>query len=213
MHATIPEEATIAKLWYIISLNYIGLYTPDSLKNSVGLKPKTILNTKTQKRKKKMSAYDNGIAYSDSICCDIIRRVSDRKSIVIYASDHGDECYDWRQSEGRILGCALPGYLKTVYQVPAWIYVSDSFIQSYPGKVDMLRRNRHRPIYNSDLPHTLLDLAGVKTASLRPERSLLRDYTRRTSHRTIIIQNQPPYDYDAHKKQIDNTILYYQEKN
>lgn len=150
-----------------------------------------------------MADYDNASLYNDSVLARIVDYIKDQNAVLVYTSDHGEEIYDCREQIWRKSFDGSNETLKMIYQVPAFIYVSDIFKERYPGKVDKLRQNAYRPIFNSDLPHTLLDLAGITTQTFDSQYSLLRDSVL-LPHRII-----EGIDYDAIKDEIDSVPLCY----
>ena len=156
---------------------------------------------------KLMAEYDNACLYNDFVIDKIISYVKDSNSIVIYLSDHGEECYDYGGVFGRKYDCYVPATLKTSYQVPMWIWMSQTYMQKHPQVVAQLRKNVNKKLYNTDIAHTILDLAGIKTPAYRPECSLLAD-TVRTGHRPIGAHRR--FDYDANRAAVDSIRLIYQ---
>ncbi|MDE6109953.1 MAG: hypothetical protein K2F72_06690, partial [Muribaculaceae bacterium] len=92
----------------------------------------------------------------------------------IYAPDHGEQVYDYRDEMGRNIKASLDN-VRIFYEVPVFVWVSDKYKHLFPEKVKALNRNIHKAIYNSDLPHTVLDLAGIKTKNFSSEYSLVED--------------------------------------
>lgn len=140
-----------------------------------------------------MAEYDNATLYNDFTIHTIINKLRDKNAILVYTSDHGEEVYDYREASGRGLNYRPIRSVRLFYEVPAMIWVSNSFKQKYPEIVSALRSNTHKAIYNSDLPHTILDIAGIMTETFNPDMSLLRDSKGRT-HRHVKLHD---IDYDA----------------
>lgn len=159
-----------------------------------------------------MAAYDNACQYNDYVISEIIAGVSDRNAIVVYTTDHGEEFYDWRNQAGRILDCYLPGTIKTVYEVPLFIWLSPKYSESHPELAETLRANADKPIYNSDIAHTIMDLAGIRSNALRPEMSLLNpNVPEIRKNRKIGLTLTA--NYDSLRETIKNTPLIYEFKS
>ena len=152
-----------------------------------------------------MADYDNATRYNDSILNDLIESVRNHCSAVIYVPDHGDEVYDYRDHTGRVLDCTEPGTIKVVHEVPAMIWLSDEYRRRYPGDVEALRKNIHKPLYNTDISHTILDLAGVGSPYFRPDLSLLREGGGR--HDRVILGT---FRYDRRRAEVDSVKLRYE---
>ncbi len=156
-------------------------------------------------KKRLMSYYDNACLHNDKTLDAIIQSIKDETSILFYTSDHGEECYDYRDYYGRMAQLTAHdlGTLKVVYQVPLFIYVSDKFKKKYPHKVEALQRSCDKTIYNSDVVHTVLDVAGIETPSWKQKYSLLHDS----------VKLSPRYvegiNYDEIRKDVDAVKLYY----
>ncbi len=153
-----------------------------------------------------MATYDNATLYNDYTLHSIIGKLRDKTAILIYSSDHGEEAYDYREVASRAPECPVTS-VRLYYEVPVMIWMSDSFRQKYPGIVAALRDNTHKAIYNSDLPHTILDITGINTATFNPDVSLLRDGKGRT-HRHVIAHDT---DYDGMHDEIYSQKMRYEQ--
>lgn len=159
----------------------------------------------TEEQAETVAEYDNATLYNDYVLSKIIDKLRDDVAIMVYAPDHGEEVYDYRNSMGRYLKYPDES-IRLYFEVPVMIWVSDKFKELYPEQVDMLRKNTHKAIYNSDLPHTILDIAGIGAESFRPDLSLLRDGVGRTNRR--ILSNN--YEYDANREKIRSYKMRYE---
>ncbi|MDE7388030.1 MAG: phosphoethanolamine transferase [Muribaculaceae bacterium] len=160
----------------------------------------------TNDQAEKMAEYDNATRYNDYVLSKIIDNLRNDIAIMVYAPDHGDEIYDYRDCVGRYLNFPEES-IRLLFEVPVMIWVSDKYKELYPDEVEMLRKNEHKAIYNSDLSHTILDIAGIETESFRPDLSLLRDGDGRTNRR--ILQNN--FEYDANRDKIRSYKMRYEK--
>lgn len=153
-----------------------------------------------------MSEYDNATLYNDLVLNNIIEKLRDKTAVLIYSPDHGEEVYDYRDFSGRIKEAPVTS-IRMYNEVPVMIWMSDSFRQKYPDIVSALRSNTHKAIYNSDLPQTILDIVGIRTATFNPDVSLLREGKGRT-HRHVMMYD---IDYDAMHDEIYSQKLRYEQ--
>lgn len=174
-----------------------GHFTKDDYKCYEGLSERgTVL----------MAEYDNATLYNDYALHSIIEPLRDKTAIIVYSPDHGEEVFDYRESWGRHVSTPITS-VRVCYEVPVMIWMSERFRQKYPDIVSALRKNADKAIFNSDLPHTILDIAGIKTATFNPELSLIRDGVGRP-HRRIWMNK---IDYDASRDEIYRQKLRYEQ--
>jgi heptose-I-phosphate ethanolaminephosphotransferase len=126
-------------------------------------------------RRQTLADYDNATLFQDQNIATIIDRFRDDDTIVIFFSDHGEEIYDFRDQYGRTQGEITPDIAHCMSQVPYFVWVSNAFRHRHPDKVAAIARAVNYPIRNTDLPHVLLDLAGIHTATFNPRLSWLND--------------------------------------
>jgi glucan phosphoethanolaminetransferase (alkaline phosphatase superfamily) len=105
-----------------------------------------------------VDAYDNSVLYTDSILAELISilRERDTDAALLYASDHGENLLDdERQLMGHTRG--------TQYDLftASFIWLSDRLKQRAPEAVTNLRQHAQLPLSISNLPHSMLDLAGI----------------------------------------------------
>lgn len=127
--------------------------------------------------KEYVATYDNATRYNDSIVSEIIKMYKDKDAVVIYFADHGDEANDYRRHKGRTRGMEKLGApcLHCQLDVPFIIYTSEKFIENHPGICKRIKGSIHRPFMTDDLPHLLIDIAGLKTKWYKPSRSLINE--------------------------------------
>lgn len=127
----------------------------------------------TPKERACVADYDNSSYQVDKLLGEIVNQIKDRNAILVYVSDHGERFYDYNHMFGRPLTQITPDIAKFIMEVPLYIYVSDKYKAKYPDRVAKLRASVHKPIYNTDIAHTIIDLAGIQTDAYKPELSLL----------------------------------------
>lgn len=115
-------------------------------------------------RDKLINAYDNTIVATDRFLSACINRLDsiDAISGLLYTSDHGEDIFD--DGSGRFLH-ASP--LPTIHQVhvPLIVWLSEKYLECYPGKANSLQRNISLQISSSrSFCPSALDLAGINTS-------------------------------------------------
>lgn len=114
--------------------------------------------------------YDNATLYNDSIVDAIMTRFEEKDAIVIYLSDHGEECYGGIKTFGRVHSDNIDRRTAhEEYEVPMWIWCSKSYAEARPGLVADIRAARQRPFMTDRLAHLLLYLAGISSPDYRPD--------------------------------------------
>ena len=119
---------------------------------------------------------------------------SDENTVVVYCSDHGEEIYDYRDSEGRIDPGPgeLRNYLRYQYEVPFVIWCSDKYKTLHPHTIHRIKAALNRPFMTDNICQLLFDLASLQTIYYRPERDIISP--RFKPSKRIIYDN---IDYDA----------------
>lgn len=125
-------------------------------------------------QKRFVAEYDNAVRYGDAVLKSIIDLYRDDDAIVIFFSDHGEEIYDYRDYMGRSHEPIITSDMaKCVFEVPFFIWVSDKYKQAHPDIVGRIENSINKPYVIDDVPHLLLDLAGIQCDEFEPSRSLI----------------------------------------
>ena len=91
-------------------------------------------------------------------------------------SDHGEEVFDYAHRNGRIHDATLsPDCCRHQYEIPFMIWMSDRYRAARPELAAAIARAVDRPYMTDDLPHLLLDLAGLSCRWFDPTRSVVND--------------------------------------
>ncbi|MBQ6005246.1 MAG: sulfatase-like hydrolase/transferase [Selenomonadaceae bacterium] len=129
--------------------------------------------------------------YNDFIVNEIIRRFEEKDAVIIYISDHGEEVFEnGREFAGHSME---ESGNRNMIEIPAIIWASKKFRQSYPEKISALNAALDRPYRTDYLIHALLDLLDIRTTSFEPEKSILNA---RFDSSLPRIYNQQPYIKD-----------------
>ena len=116
-----------------------------------------------------VDTYDNSILYTDWFLSEIISSLSQHEafSALFYASDHGENLLD---DENGFFGHALG----TRYDLAAaaFLWLSDSLQRDRPALVEAAQRNAPTNLSLSNIPHSILELAGIRAKGLDPTMSI-----------------------------------------
>lgn len=139
--------------------------------------------------------YDNATLYNDKVVAAIFDQFRERDAIVIYLSDHGEEVFDYRDRMGRSHDPVVTHErAKYQFEVPFMIWMSDRYKENHPDMVSRIERSVNRPYMTDDLPHLMLDLAGIECEWFDPTRSVINDQFDASRKRLLLDSRQ---DYDA----------------
>ena len=129
-----------------------------------------------EKQKEIVAQYDNATLYNDKVIASIIDIFRNEDAIIIYLSDHSDEVCDYRDHFGRSHEPIITkGRAMHQYEVPFMIWVSDKYKEAHPDIIKLIETSVNRPFMTDDLPHLMLDLAGIECEWFEPSRSLIND--------------------------------------
>lgn len=137
--------------------------------------------------------YDNACLYNDYVVNDIINKFENENAIVVYLSDHGEEIYELSNYMGHGTACSSDD-CRYQLDVPFLIWMSKKYRETYPDMVTKIEDCKDLPISTDDLPHALMDIAGIETKDYVPELSFLNPKYNAKRHRIIMAG----FDYDEH---------------
>ena len=154
----------------------------------------------TKEQRKEVADYDNATHYNDSVVCEIIQLYRDKDALILYFADHGDEANDYRPHIGRdfnLNAAGAPG-LHCQLDVPFLIYLTDSCRVRHPNLEQKIAAATRLPFMLDDLPHLLLDIAGISTPWYQPSRSIINENYKSQRRRIIDgYSTTSPIDYDS----------------
>ena len=148
-----------------------GYFTADSIPeySTSGLR-------RSRDERRIVADYDNAVRYNDRVVGEIRDRCRTRDAVVVYLSDHGEEVFDYAHRNGRIHDATLsPDCCRHQYEIPFMIWMSDRYRAARPELAAAIARAVDRPYMTDDLPHLLLDLAGLSCRWFDPTRSVIND--------------------------------------
>ncbi len=150
-------------------------------------------------QKQAVADYDNCTRYQDSITGALFDRLNGKDVVMVMVSDHGENVYDDGKTLGRVHNDYSHAMLESEYQVPMWIWCSDKYKTLHPDMVQKIKKASKRPFETDDIPHLMLELAGIRCKYFTPTRSLIND--KFNVKRARLIGNQKlSYDKLLHKK-------------
>lgn len=160
---------------------YFDKRTPNERKV---FKESNYLNRKDLNKNERQTVadYDNATLYNDYVVDAIIRLFEKEDVIVIYMPDHGEECYDSLHRVGRMpQGNYSPKMIVNEFEIPFWIWCSDSYIEKHPQIFEQIKAASNRPFMTDDIPHLLLYLAGIQYKDYKESKNIISPlfYTKR----------------------------------
>lgn len=141
-----------------------------------------------------LSHYDNATLYNDSILDRILDFFEDEDAIVLYLSDHGEECFDdgFRHYGRNHSAEITPRLAHQEFDVPFWIWCSHEYAVNHPDIFSEIIGARDRRMMTDALPHLLLYLAGIATKDYHEEYNVLSP--KYDENRPRIIKAKIDYD-------------------
>lgn len=151
-------------------------------------------NELSEAERQMVADYDNATLYNDYVIDCILKKFETEDAVVIHLPDHGDECYDELHRMGRLPGGSdySPEVLRQEYQIPFWIWCSQSYMERHPIIIERIRMAQHLPFMIDDLPHLLLQLAGIRSPYYDESRSPISE--KYNVRRTRLINGKCNYD-------------------
>lgn len=140
----------------------------------------------------KIAHYDNATRYNDAVLGEVFDLFANRQAVVVCVSDHGDEVYDYRDSQGRRDDREHPELMvRYQHEVPMVVWISPAFMTAHADVVQRLRQAASRPGTTDNLSQLLLGLGGITSPYYRPWLDIHSDDYR--PPRRIV---RKTYDYD-----------------
>lgn len=119
-------------------------------------------------KRRDIAEYDNATLYNDFVINKLFDMYRDRNAVIIYFSDHGEEIYDYRDSQGRAANESdLRNYLKYQYCVPFFVWMSDSFIANNGETASRLRKAADTPFLSDNVSHLIMGIASMDSPYYR----------------------------------------------
>lgn len=130
--------------------------------------------------------YANATLFHDHCVNELWQLFADHDAVAVYLSDHGEECYDYRNFYERSDQNHLtPQIARYQFEIPFFVLTSDAFRTNHPDLMEQIRAAQNKPFVNSDICHMLFSLAGIETPDYRTDRDLLSPQYNTTRPRYI----------------------------
>lgn len=114
-----------------------------------------------------INSYDNTILYTDYFIKETIALIRDKKSVLIFLSDHGESLGE----DGYYLhGADRP----ELHYPAAFVWYSDKYAQSFPDMIENLKDNSDKKYRSDYLFHSIIDAADITTEYIEPQLSIFR---------------------------------------
>lgn len=114
-----------------------------------------------------INSYDNTILYTDYFIKETIDLIRDKKSILIFLSDHGESLGE----DGYYLhGADRP----ELHYPAAFVWYSDKYAHSFPDMIENLKDNSDKKYRSDYLFHSIIDAADITTEYIEPQLSIFR---------------------------------------
>lgn len=130
------------------------------------------------RRQRVRDAYDNSVLYNDAFVDSVFSMLSlyagshpDARVHALYISDHGENVYDAGETAGHDYADTIPN---ANIEIPFVLWLS-SHERLDTAFCNRLEARRSWPFMTDDLFHLLLDLDGISTTCLQPQRSLFNE--------------------------------------
>lgn len=159
--------------------------------NDIYFRPASYESVGPDKRDILLNAYDNSIRETDKLLADLIERLQalpQTASVVVYASDHGEDLYDDRRN--RFLHASpVPTYYQL--HIPCLMWFSPQYNTLFPTAYAQAREHSGMPMTTNVIFHTLLEVAGVETPYRRDSLAVTSPRFTVTPRHYLNDHNQP----------------------
>lgn len=144
------------------------------------------------------NSYDNSLRYTDHILAEVLGAVQQRggNGAVAYFSDHGVD-----PAQGQCSSKTPNRHSAAAYQVPAFVWLSQSMQAQHPTQWQQLQNNAKQPYTTRAIYATLLGLAQIDIAQGLPTESFLRPPSTPSSPRMVAGMDQALVDFDVVRQQ------------
>ena len=117
--------------------------------------------------------YDNATRYNDRVLDSLLLFYESMEAIVVFIPDHGEEVYDDLPVQGRLFQKPDFYQARNEYEVPLWIWCSQSYSELHPDIVALIKDATGRPLMSDNIPQLLLYLADINSQWTSEEQNVL----------------------------------------
>ncbi|MGN0385039.1 MAG: phosphoethanolamine transferase [Lachnospiraceae bacterium] len=114
-----------------------------------------------EKDKEILMNYDNSCFYNDYILDEIITLYQNDDAILIFVADHGEEVFDNEPIHGRCFNTPNAAIAKNEYEVPMWIWCSNSYKEKHRDITKLIKSSTHKPFITDKIPALLFYISGI----------------------------------------------------
>ena len=120
-------------------------------------------------RARLLNEYDDSLRAVDQLLAELITITDSEKKngFLLYLPDHGEALYE----EDDFAGHTDLFPTAATAEIPLFLWLSGAFAR--PELRQAVKKNLKTPFYSSDLPHLMMELAGIKGPVFKPERSFI----------------------------------------
>lgn len=133
-----------------------------------------------QSKRQYIAEYDNATLYNDQVMEDMFNMFRNTNTVIIYLSDHGEEVYDWRDSQARNELDMCGNLLKYQYDVPLIVWCSDKYKAAHPDIIKEMKSGLNHAFETDNTCQLLFHLAGISTRYYKPDRDPISDKYRKS---------------------------------
>lgn len=126
-------------------------------------------------KKQSIANYDNATRYNDFILKDLFDYFNNTNTVLVYLSDHGEEVYDYRDSQGRVGGRMCSDFVKYQYDIPMIIWCSDRFKRKNVDLLCNIPSCTNKPLCSDNICQVLFKLGFVSSKYYIEDRCILSD--------------------------------------
>ncbi|MBQ3804726.1 MAG: phosphoethanolamine transferase [Prevotella sp.] len=157
-----------------------------------------------EEKRQLIADYDNAVRQTDKTLGQLYDIFRNRRAVIVFLSDHGEEVYDYRDKTNRppMDKNMKAQYLHCIHDVPCVIWMSDSYKACYQEVAKSLILAKDRPYSHDLIGQMMLTLGRVNTPYYRPDEDILNSQYR-PYHRFLAEDNA--LDYDS----LMNTSVYH----
>ena len=127
-----------------------------------------------------VNSYDNTILYTDFVISQFIaelNRKTDSSNFLLYLSDHGEQVFS-----GKCEKILHGNKTENEFKIPLLTWYSDNYQKQHADKIAALVENKQKPIDQTSVFPTLIDLANIQIKNYNTDKSLanplLQKYSR-----------------------------------
>ncbi|MBR2103644.1 MAG: phosphoethanolamine transferase [Prevotella sp.] len=131
----------------------------------------------TVEKKQYIAEFDNATRYNDMVLGKMFDYFRNTRTVILYLSDHGEEVYDYRDTMGRRIDTEhiTKEVIDYQFRVPFMIWISDSYRESFPQIIDLMKKGAARKFMTDNTYNVLFHLGFIKTEFYRSTHDILSE--------------------------------------